>query len=173
MRPYHAVSPPNSTCKITSPNSQRTEIIPTSHQQVQGTHFSAHVQKKDLKNTAAPAVSVFSVIEFSPQGLTTKNYMFINNFWPFPGFFYNSVGDFCLFLSFIIIASVFWVNPAKFPQNLSRRLNYRKNIIIGKKKVNASNLFFFRQLRYFSVLFCIHNSAGSCISKIAKYERQL
>jgi hypothetical protein len=29
-------------------------------------------KKKDKKNTAAPAVSVFSILEFSPQGLTTK-----------------------------------------------------------------------------------------------------
>ena len=60
----------------------------------------------DKKNTAAPAVSVFSVIEFSPQGLTTKNDALINNFWQFPVFFLQ----FCrglLVVSIIHFASVF------------------------------------------------------------------
>ena len=35
----------------------------------------------------AVAVSAFSMIQFSPKGLTTKTDVFIVNFWPLPGFF--------------------------------------------------------------------------------------
>ena len=55
-------------------------------------------KKKDKKNTAAPAVSVFSILEFSPQGLTTKNVVFMNNFWQFSSvFLYNYVESCHLF----------------------------------------------------------------------------
>ena len=73
-------------------------------------------QKKKIEIYRAVAVTVFSIIKFSPKGLTTKNDGFLSlNFWPFPGFFYNITKKGFLLVSIIHVAPVFWIIPAKFP----------------------------------------------------------
>ena len=45
------------------------------------------IETKDRKIRQHLPLQFFPINEFSPQGLTTKNVVFINNFWPFPCFF--------------------------------------------------------------------------------------
>lgn len=72
-------------------------------------------KNKDARNRA-PAASVFSKILFSPKGVTTKNDVFIVNFWPFPGFFsiILSVTFACFYNP---CCPCILGNPAKLPQN--------------------------------------------------------
>jgi hypothetical protein len=63
-------------------------------------HRHNHRKTKDKKYGSTCRISLFYKL---PQGLTTKKYVFINIFVQFPEFFYNSVGDFRLFLQFILL----------------------------------------------------------------------
>ena len=78
------------------------------------------IEQKRIEFYRAVAVSAFSTIPFSPKGLTTKqNMMFLNfnrlTFGHFQSF--SIVLSVTLRVSIIHVAPVFWVLPAKFPQN--------------------------------------------------------
>ena len=96
------------------------------------------IEKQRIKKYGSTCrISLFYKL---PQGLTTKKYVFINIFVQFPEFFYNSVGDFRLFLQFILLMYFGYLLPNSLrniatdriteKNSCSKKQNYRDKMTL-------------------------------------------